>query len=120
LLMMARMSMGSRPLFQRNSRSFRQWPSLLTMSTVLHGLGRGMQAPAHLVGLCKGGQAGLQGGVVVLVAGKLHPHEKQARGVVVVLGGFFDVAAMLQQKTRDGVHQPQAVGARESKDVELG
>jgi hypothetical protein len=27
--------------------------------------------------------------------------------VVVVLGGFFDVAAALQQETGDGVHQPQ-------------
>src|SRR5688572_20043147 len=34
---MARMSMARRPLFQRNSRSFRQWPSLLTRITVFIG-----------------------------------------------------------------------------------
>ncbi|MNT14024.1 hypothetical protein D3C72_1490120 [compost metagenome] len=55
--------------------------------------------------------------MVVLVAGELHPHEEQAGGVVVVLGGFFDVAAVLQQKARDGVHQPQTVGAGQGKDV---
>src|SRR6476620_9035752 len=35
--MMARTSMASRPLFQRNSRSLRQWPSLLTRMTVFIG-----------------------------------------------------------------------------------
>ncbi|MDT4847936.1 hypothetical protein FQZ97_820130 [compost metagenome] len=35
--MMARTSIDSRPLFQRNSRSFRQWPSLLTRITVFIG-----------------------------------------------------------------------------------
>ena len=55
--------------------------------------------------------------LVVLVAGKLHPHEEQARGVVVVLRGFFDVAAVLQQEARNGVHQPEPVGAGQCQDV---
>jgi hypothetical protein len=46
----------------------------------------------------------------VLVAGKLHPHEEQAGVVVVVLGGFFDVAAALQQKARHGVHDARRSG----------
>ena len=86
----------------------------------LHRLGRGVQAPAHLVGLGKGGQAGLQGGVVVLVAGKLHAHEEQACGVVVVLGCFFNIAAVFHQEPGHGVHQPQSVGAGQGKDVGLG
>ena len=53
----------------------------------------------------------------MLVAGKLHPHEEQARGVVVVLRGFFDVAAVFHQEPGHGVHQPQSVGAGQGKDV---
>jgi hypothetical protein len=49
-------------------------------------------------------QLGAQVVLRQLAAGELHPHEEQAGAVVVVLGGFFDVAAALQQKARDGVH----------------
>src|SRR6218665_2001857 len=98
--MMARISTGSRPDCQRNSRSFRQWPSLLTSSTVLTGSAARCRLPPILWG-----------------AGKPHAHEEQARGVVVVLRGFFDVAAMFEQKARDGVHQPQTVGAGQGQDI---
>ena len=70
-----------------------------------------MQAPAHLVGLGKAGQVVGQGGLVVFGAGKLHAHEEQAGGRVVVLRGLFDVAAVLQQEARNSVYQPQTVGA---------
>jgi len=50
-------------------------------------------------------------------AGKLHAHEKQAGVVVVVLGRFLDVAAALQQETRDGMHDARTVRAREGEDV---
>jgi hypothetical protein len=62
----------------------------------------------------------LSAGVVVLGAGKLHAHEEQAGGRVVELGGFFDVAAAFEQKTRDGVHQPEAVRAGQCENVGVG
>ena len=49
--------------------------------------------------------------------GELHAHEKEARGLVVVLRGFFDVATVLQQKTRDGVYQPEAIRAGEGQHI---
>ena len=36
---------------------------------------------------------------------------KRQRVVVVVLGSFFDIAAVVQQEARYGVHQPFAVRA---------
>jgi hypothetical protein len=49
----------------------------------------------------------------------LNAHEKQTRVVVVVLRGFFNVAAAFQQKARDSVHDARSVGAgeRENKCV---
>jgi len=35
----------------------------------------------------------------VLGAHKAHPHEKQTRGQVAVLGGLFNIASALEQKT---------------------
>jgi hypothetical protein len=57
-----------------------------------------VQLALHAKGL--GEQLQVQAQVVLreLAAGELHPHEKQTGAVVVVLGGFFDVAAALQQK----------------------
>jgi hypothetical protein len=82
----------------------------------LHGLGGGVQLPGHLEGLGKQAQLQLQVVKGVLVAGKLHPHKKQAGIVVVVLGGFFNVAAMLQQKARHGMHDAGAVRAGEGEE----
>ena len=76
-----------------------------------HGLGGVVQFPAHLEGLGKGFQLTGQLCVRQLAAGELHAHEKQARALVVVLRGFFDVAAMLEQKAGDGMNNAPAVGA---------
>ncbi len=63
-----------------------------------HRLVRGVQAPVHLERLGEGFELLLEVFEGRALAGELHPHEKQARVVVVVLGGLFDVAAALQQE----------------------
>ena len=82
-----------------------------------HRLGHGVQGPLHGKGLGKQLQAQAQVVLGELAAGELHPHEKQAGGRVVVLGCFFDVAAVFQQETRDGVHDARAVLAGKGEDV---
>jgi hypothetical protein len=82
-----------------------------------HGLGGVVQTPAHVELI---GQALNLAAQIVLtqaVAGELHAHEKQARGVVVVLRRFFDVAVALQQKARHGVHDARSVGAGQIQNV---
>jgi hypothetical protein len=117
---MARMSMGSRPLFQQVVEAV---ALAADHQHGLHGLAGRVQAAAHGVRLGEGGQGALEG-LAVGTGGagqrELHAHEEQARAVVVVLSGFLDVAAMLQQKARDGVHQPEPVGAGQSQDVRMG
>ena len=54
-----------------------------------------------------------------LAAYKLHTHEKQACVVVAVLGSFFNIAAVLQQKTGHGVNDAHAVRAGQSQDVNV-
>ena len=113
------MSSGSRPLFQRNSRSFRQWPSLLTMITVAHRLVGAVQLPHHLEGLGEGLQLELEILQRQLVARELHPHEEQAGVVVVVLGRLFDVAAALQQEAGNGMHDARPVRAGKGQDISV-
>jgi len=81
-----------------------------------HGLAGGVQLPAHLKALRKSPQL-LAQRAGVQRAGELHPHEEQAGVVVVVLGRLFDVAAALEQKAGDGVHDAGAVGAGEGQDI---
>src|SRR3990167_4696273 len=87
------------------------------MSSRSRPLGQRVQLALHAKGL--GEQLQVQTQVVLreLAAGELHPHEKQTGAVVVVLGGFFDVAAAFQQETRDGVHDAGAVLAGQGEDV---
>ena len=61
-----------------------------------HGLCGAVQVPCHLEGGCKTDQLGAQIGFVHWFAGKLHAHEKQSCCGVVVLRGFFNVAAAFQ------------------------
>ena len=61
-----------------------------------HGGRCGVQLPVHLEWCRKGGQLCLEIIKAQLVAGKLHPHEKQARVMVVVLRGFFNIAVVVQ------------------------
>ena len=50
-------------------------------------------------------------------AGELHAHEEQAGAGVVVLGGLFDVAALLEQKAGNSMHNAPAVGAGQGQNV---
>ena len=54
------------------------------------------------------------------VTGKLHAHKKQACGRIVVLGGFFNVAATLHQEARYGVYDAHSVRAGQGKNVGVG
>ena len=45
-------------------------------------------------------------------AAKAYTHKKQPGVMVVVLGCFFNVAAALEQKTRDGMDDADAIEAR--------
>jgi hypothetical protein len=87
------------------------------MMTVFMGCVVACSFQAILKGSGKQPQLQLQVVKRVLLAGKLHSHKKQAGIVVVVLGGFFNVAAMLQQKARHGMHDAGAVWAGEGEDV---
>ena len=78
-----------------------------------HRLRGGVQLPHHLERRGKGRQLRVQRFVCQPVAGKLHSHEEEPGVMVVVLRSFFDVAAALQQKTRDGVDDAFAVRARQ-------
>ena len=82
-----------------------------------HGLGGAVQVPGHVEGGCKTDQLGVQIGFVHWLAGKLHAHEKQACCGVVVLSGFFNVAAAFQQKPRNSVHDARSVGAGKRQNV---
>jgi hypothetical protein len=84
-----------------------------------HGLGGGMQLPVHAEGPGEGLQFAGELLVGELVAGKLHAHEKQARVVVVVLRGFFDVAAVVEQETGDGMNNAHTVRAGQGEDISV-
>ena len=82
-----------------------------------HGLCGAVQIPCHLKGGCKTDQLGMQIGFIHWVTGELHAHEKQTCGGVVVLSGFFNVAAAFQQKPRNSVHDARSVGAGKRQNV---
>ena len=82
-----------------------------------HRLGGGVQLPGHLERLGEELELGFQVLERQLVAGELHPHEKEARVVVVVLRGLLDVAPAFQQEARDGVHDARSVRAGKSQDI---
>ena len=82
-----------------------------------HGLCGVVQRPLHLEAGGEGGKLLAQGVLLDRIARKLHTHEKQACVVVVVLGGFFDVALAFQQKARYRVNNALAVRARQVEDV---
>jgi hypothetical protein len=103
---MARMSSGSRPLFQRNIRSFRQWPSLLTKMTVRTGSASGVQGPAHGKGLGKQLQAQAQVVLGELAAGELHPHEEQAGVRGRCTGPLLRCCRRFQQKPETACTMP--------------
>jgi hypothetical protein len=63
-------------------------------------------------------QLGFERIEAVFAAGKLHPHEKQTRAGIVVLRGFFNIAAAFEQKARNRVHQAQAVGAGQGQGID--
>ena len=84
-----------------------------------HGLGGGVQAPAHLQRVGKRRPLLAQGLGAELFAGKTQPHKEQTGVVVVVLGGLFDVAAAVGQKTGNTVYQTQLIRAGKRQDVSV-
>ena len=84
-----------------------------------HGCVERVQAPLHVVLLGKALNLGTQR-VGRCAAHKLHPHKEQAGVVVVVLGGFFDITALSEQKARDGMHDAGFVFARKGQNVARG
>jgi hypothetical protein len=117
---MARMSSGSRPALPAEQQVVQAVAFLADEDHGLHRLRGVVQLPLHLEAL--GEHLQLQAQVVLreLPAGEAHAHEEQARVVVVVLGGFLDVAAALEQETRNGMDDPGSVRAREGQDVGFG
>jgi hypothetical protein len=84
-----------------------------------HRLAQGVQAQLHPERLGKQPQLHFQVLVGDLVAGELHPHEKQTGVRVVVLRGFFDIAAALQQEAGDGMNDARAVRAGKGENVSM-
>jgi hypothetical protein len=108
--MMARMSRRQQPAFPAEQQVVEAMPLLADHQHRAHRLGGGVQAPLHRERLGEVPQLQPQVFVGDLVAGELHAHEKQAGAVVVVLGGFLDVAAALQQEPETACTMPVRSG----------
>ena len=85
-----------------------------------HRLGGGVKVPFHAKSLGKFAPLRCQRRAIGPSTGELNAHEKQTCVVVVVLGRFFNIAPMLEQKARHGVHDAGSVGARQGQDVGRG
>ena len=81
-----------------------------------HGRRLRMQARKHLKWLGKSRQFLLEA-LGRHGATKTHTHKKQARIMVVVLRSFFNIAAALKQKSRNGMDDANAVEAREGQNI---
>jgi hypothetical protein len=90
---------------------------LLTRITVFIGSAAACSLQVHAEAGAEGGELFAQRRLGVVAAGEAHAHEEQARVVVVVLGGFLDVAAAFEQEARNGMHDACPVGAGEGQDV---
>ena len=114
--------MSSCPLCQRNSRSFRQWPCWLTISSTRGRRASAVQLRLHLELLRHVGQHAVQRGRVGELRRRLevHAHEEAAGGAgadqVAELLRIDDVAAGLEQQAGDGVHDALGVAARQPED----
>jgi hypothetical protein len=84
-----------------------------------HGRFCRMKLPRHAEGRGECFELCLQLFLGKLVAGELNPHEKESGVVIVVLCGFFNIAAVLQQETGDRVNNAHTVRAGQGKDISV-
>ena len=117
----AAISTGSAPIRERNSRSFRQWPNLLTIRTIR------IRSSARWIcqSIAKASPTAAKLGPQLvqrhrLLGGEVHPHEEQAGVPVAELLAVLDVAAGHEQIARHGVHDALLVRAGKGEDVLVG
>jgi len=82
-----------------------------------HRLVPGVQVAGHAVLGSEGLHRRAQRVGAAARAGELHAHEKAPAVAVVELRRLLDIAALLQQKTRDGVHDAGLVLAGQGEYV---
>ena len=100
----------------RNSRSFRQWPCLLTMIS-RRALRRASCGYGSMPNSADSVSRRARIGLDVRRQVEVHAQEEAAGFVVAELLGIRDVAAQFEQQTADAIHDARAVGAGQGQDV---
>ena len=117
----AAISTGSAPIRARNSRSFRQCPNLLTISTIrirssARWICQSIWKESPIAAKLARSFSTVTGGL----RREVDPHEEQAGVVVAELLAVLDVAAGHEQIAGHGVHDALLVGAGQGEDVLVG